>query len=657
VEICQEGAAGCLEWIESEDCTDSGQHCVEARSGAYCDDACSDTCPEAGDLQCNGNVLEICESGGDGCLHWQTETDCGGGGQVCQTVGQTPQCVSTGPGDSCASPTVVSNFPFFVDGTDFNADFTNAHDFISTSGCGTAHGAEAVFQINLDAGDSIVLVEVGSIDVVIRVLDACDPTTGSCLLSFDFDEDDGHHFTAPATGDYFVVLEAYYETPYNPGYMFYMDRAELECTDGQDNDGDYRTDCEDPDCFGASCAPESICADDQDNDGDGLTDFDDPDCAPDNDTCAAPEDITGGGTIVASTEGAAADYGSFACGPDVTYQFDLNDPQLGYFTLTVEDPDPMGSQEIDYNVFVGTACPPDANWGSCYCASNSDPWCSSFPGVVERCFRLEAGTHYAVVQAGSPYSWPVSGAPFTLDVVLEPNPAIACGSLPDASSGGDFLLDETDPLWVNAMGTCNPTWATKEALFTLNVAALTNVTLSTPDRQGNLFLIDSCDADATPLAYEVPQFDLEPGNYHIVKEMGHFSGSGDSYLEVDFAAPGSACVDATPVTANANFAGDTTGGSRLLLTDRGGYGPEAVYEVQLSAETRVVADLIAQSQFTDPMLYFMHECMISETTDYSTSSPTHKDEVLQPGSYYLVVDGEDTDDSGEYILNVNFLSP
>jgi len=72
-----------------------------------------------------------------------------------------------------------------------------------------------------------------------------------------------------------------------------------ECRDQQDNDGDGKSDCEDPDCAeswlcragagggsGRSQTPEDPntesgmeCRDQQDNDGDGTSDCDDPDCA------------------------------------------------------------------------------------------------------------------------------------------------------------------------------------------------------------------------------------------------------------------------------------------------------------------------------------------------------------------------------------------
>jgi hypothetical protein len=67
-------------------------------------------------------------------------------------------------------------------------------------------------------------------------------------------------------------------------------RKETDCNDGVDNDGNGKTDCEDPSCEGGICGggclckngskteAASACHDGMDNDGDGLTDCADPDC-------------------------------------------------------------------------------------------------------------------------------------------------------------------------------------------------------------------------------------------------------------------------------------------------------------------------------------------------------------------------------------------
>ena len=50
---------------------------------------------------------------------------------------------------------------------------------------------------------------------------------------------------------------------------------ECDCFDGQDNDGDGFTDCDDLNCTDGK---ECNCTDGTDNDMDGLTDCNDPDC-------------------------------------------------------------------------------------------------------------------------------------------------------------------------------------------------------------------------------------------------------------------------------------------------------------------------------------------------------------------------------------------
>lgn len=54
------------------------------------------------------------------------------------------------------------------------------------------------------------------------------------------------------------------------------------CDNLTDDNGDGKTDCEDPDCYGSSlCPSEAVCSDGIDDDGDGRTDCADPDCAAD----------------------------------------------------------------------------------------------------------------------------------------------------------------------------------------------------------------------------------------------------------------------------------------------------------------------------------------------------------------------------------------
>jgi hypothetical protein len=67
-------------------------------------------------------------------------------------------------------------------------------------------------------------------------------------------------------------------TPYPAEVDFVPPPPEI-CTDAIDNDRDGATDCNDPDCFGATgCTTETNCTDGADNDADGTTDCADADC-------------------------------------------------------------------------------------------------------------------------------------------------------------------------------------------------------------------------------------------------------------------------------------------------------------------------------------------------------------------------------------------
>ncbi len=67
-----------------------------------------------------------------------------------------------------------------------------------------------------------------------------------------------------------------------------IQRVEVQCFNGVDDDGNGLTDCEDPACDNRSCGPacvcrdlqpgEALCYDGEDNDGDGKTDCEDSDC-------------------------------------------------------------------------------------------------------------------------------------------------------------------------------------------------------------------------------------------------------------------------------------------------------------------------------------------------------------------------------------------
>jgi len=206
-------------------------------------------------------------------------TDCG-----------DPDCFSADCelGESCANPYVVTTFPFNINGSNFFVDYTNNHDFIwDLSNCGSSTGQpDAVFAINLLAGERILLEETGTIEYMIRVTQTCGQPNPNCLLSeIYFDFSPSMFFTAPVDGTFFITLESLYTSSTFSDYNFTiyrLDDTETSCIDEFDNDHDGMLDCADDDCSGRTpCGPEnsdSYCSDFLDNDGDGLKDCADPEC-------------------------------------------------------------------------------------------------------------------------------------------------------------------------------------------------------------------------------------------------------------------------------------------------------------------------------------------------------------------------------------------
>ncbi len=277
LETCELQANGCL-GLTSYDCTGDGQVCDDSGAVAVCADACQSDCTEVGATRCANNDVETCTDNA-GCLTWQVTETCTAGSEVCLTPGGQATCVTSGGGDSCVDAEVVSGSVSYS-GSDFTSDYTDSNDWGANSGCGTANGADAVFQVWLDVGQTLHYAENGGLDAVLRVLDTCDATS-TCLESNDYNED--QVFVPTTAGYYWVVIESYYASPGSTDYDISIEVLddETDCGDGADNDMDGLTDCEDPNCFGdpTFCSTELDCSDGLDNDADGDTDCDDTDCA------------------------------------------------------------------------------------------------------------------------------------------------------------------------------------------------------------------------------------------------------------------------------------------------------------------------------------------------------------------------------------------
>jgi len=115
------------------------------------------------------------------------------------------------------------------------------------------------------------------------------------------------------------------------------------------------------------------------------------------------------------------------------------------------------------------------------------------------------------------------------------------------------------------------------------------------------------------------------------------------------------CQNPTPLAFGAPAHGDTTGGARVLSPSciENGTAPERIYEITIEQRSQLVADL---SSSYDGALYLRAQCGAGQDLACNddaggSTARSHVDATLDPGTYYLVVDGYG-DAAGSYDLVV-----
>ncbi|MBI5501629.1 MAG: hypothetical protein HY907_15400, partial [Deltaproteobacteria bacterium] len=118
-------------------------------------------------------------------------------------------------GELCTDP-LPAAVGTTLSGGDFTAAFTDDVNFTGM-GCSYAGGAEVVLTVTMAEGETLRVNELGTLDVVIRVLETCE-ATASCLYDQDLPENPGVLFVAPSAGTYYIVIESVLAFPASRGY-------------------------------------------------------------------------------------------------------------------------------------------------------------------------------------------------------------------------------------------------------------------------------------------------------------------------------------------------------------------------------------------------------------------------------------------------------
>lgn len=94
IQTCETGAEGCREWVDTTDCADQDKFCDDTSEPAVCSDSCVNHCDGEGQTRCAGDMIQTCEEGENGCLDWVDTTDCSQNGQTCDDSGYEAVCLT-----------------------------------------------------------------------------------------------------------------------------------------------------------------------------------------------------------------------------------------------------------------------------------------------------------------------------------------------------------------------------------------------------------------------------------------------------------------------------------------------------------------------------------------------------------------------------------
>ena len=316
---CSNGRLSVVQ-LDDEVCTDGvdndGDTLTDCLDTTDCGQA--PTCNESvnGDTACSDTI----DNDNDGT------TDCFD--RDCRTNAACPGGV---PGGSCGNPFSVTtaNFTATVNTCDYENDFT----YTSGVGCrgsttNTARDLVLDFEPPAPGNYRVTFNASPSFDSVINVVKngECPASpVAACTQGVDGGNPERVDITA-AAGDYFYIIVDGYSSACGAGTVTIVQLAAEVCDDNVDNDGDSRTDCFDPECFGVGTCP----------------------AAPPGSTCAAAIPLTVGTPLNGTTVGGNNSYSvadtatcpadlligtSTGAGNDVSYVFTA--PAAGSYTFTV----------------------------------------------------------------------------------------------------------------------------------------------------------------------------------------------------------------------------------------------------------------------------------------------------------------------------------
>jgi hypothetical protein len=153
--------------------------------------------------RCNGDAREICSDSG---MQWNADQNCPFGCNV-----STSQCNAATNNDCSGALDIMSVGGRF---TGTLSDFTATYDPGSAcpGGMSRAPGRDALFFVNVNAGDRVRAIMDASFDAVVWAMTDCSQPGPSCVGGVDRGNPETLVFIAPSAGRYYIVADAWTTT-------------------------------------------------------------------------------------------------------------------------------------------------------------------------------------------------------------------------------------------------------------------------------------------------------------------------------------------------------------------------------------------------------------------------------------------------------------
>jgi hypothetical protein len=371
--------------------------------------------------------------------------------------------------------------------------------------------------------------------------------------------------------------------------------------------------------------------------------------------CADLPVLTPGEEVSGTTEGQGDDFrtdqectaGSRA--PDVAYRLEIAQPSRVRLTL---------ASDYDGALAIRSDCVRESSVLACNDDFGEGEEGTRHSQIVA---QLQPGTYTVIVDG---YEGEAGGFRLNATVVPVDRPTAendtcrgASPLRPDQDGAADTFLAADD-----YRGSCIAQPGAPDVVFRLDVPSRSLITASAAGgdlREPVLYLQSTCGESSSEQACGARTLTrvVPAGTYFLGVDGGSRDAMGSTTVRYELADVGpleAACSDAPLLNAGESVRGRTRGQGRFgAACGEGATGPETVYQLRIRQRSRV--EISVEAQF-DSVLYVRRDCIDPGTAvdcndDAGDSNHSMLDLTLDPGTYYVFVDGYGAgDESGSFTL-------